>query len=74
MRFTILGLSCKVYSMTYCLSKRVEEFKPEETVGCFFRLCASMFSYRNSGVQEAFDTKHSFSLQKEELSWLASIY
>ena len=25
-------------------------------------------------MQEAFDAKHSFSLHKEELSWLASIY
>ena len=33
-----------------------------------------MFSYRRSGVQEVFDAKYSFSLQKEEISQLPSVH
>ena len=51
--------------MTYCLVQKRKQINPGETTEWFFRLYAKMFSYRRSGVQEVFDAKYSFSLQKE---------
>ena len=69
-----MGLSCNVYSMTYCLVQKRKQIIPGETTEWFFRLYAKMFSYRRSSVQEVFDAKYSFSLQKEEISQLPSIH
>ena len=43
MRFTILGLSCNVYSMTYCLSKRVEELSQKKLLDASFDCAQACF-------------------------------
>ena len=43
MRFTILGLSCNVYSMTYCLSKRVEELSQKRLLDASFDCAQACF-------------------------------
>ena len=43
MHFTILGLSCNVYSMTYCLSKRVEELSQKRLLDAYFDYAQACF-------------------------------